>query len=120
MPDETEHRLVYGLEFQSKKVMKALEKLHNMTLRHNQHLPDRTASTATISLLGILPMDNQLDKNILNMFYNITSDRNSVLFDIAERRLAVKSIEDKSIFSLVRRTLGKYNLPTAYDQSPDW
>ena len=40
----------------------------------------------TLGLLGILPVEAVIDKNALNLFMNVISDKNSIEYQIAERQ----------------------------------
>ena len=110
-------RFTYGLETLplAKKDEKALETFQNKILKQIQHLPERASNTATTALLGVLPITSLLHKNLLNLFYSMISLPNSKEYNIVARQLAVKHLDDKSMISLCRRLLMKYNLPTAYD-----
>ena len=109
-------RILYGLEVSmiSQKDVKKLEQFQNKCLKQLQHLPDRTANVACNALMGIIPMEIQIHKNILNLFIGILHSPNSVEYRIAMRQLATKSIEEASFFSNVRKILMKYDLHTAY------
>lgn len=108
-------RLLYGIEVTqfTTSELKKLEAYQIKTLKQIQHLPDRVANVST-SLLGILPIEAQLHKNIMNLYYNVVADKTSVEYLVAERQLAVKPIQDSSFFSRVRGLLLLYKLPSAY------
>lgn len=78
-------RILYGLEIldSSKTDMEKLERFQRQICKHLQSLPDRTASVAVYSLLGVEPIESQLDRNILALFMNIarldTSLENEIL-----------------------------------------
>ena len=48
-----------------------LEKFQRKCLKQIQGLPDNTSNTACLALLGILPVEALLHKNLLNMFVNM-------------------------------------------------
>ena len=53
-----------------------------------------------------------IHKNTLNLFMGIARNRNFIEYDIAERQLAVKTLDEKSWFNMVRFILQIYNLPS--------
>ena len=110
-------RLVYGLEvlYCNKSDIKKLESFQSKMIKQIQHLPDRTANSATHALLGIPPVETQIHKNLLNLFYNVLKNPDSMECKVATRQLAVKTIDDKSLFSFARQLLLYYQLPTAYE-----
>ena len=83
-------------------------------MKQLQNLPDRTANVACNALMGVIPIEIQIHKNILNQFIGILHSPNSVEYRIAMRQLVTKTVEEASFFSNVRRILMKYDLPTAY------
>jgi len=121
-------RLIYGLEviYCNKSEVKKLETFQSKMIKQIQHLPDRTANSAALALLGIPPVESQIHKNLLNLLYNIIKSPDSMECKVATRQFAVKTIDDKSIFSLARNLLLYYGLPSAYDlmqslpSKPSW
>ena len=110
-------RFVYGLEtvFLTIKDENMLEVFQNKILRQIQHLPDRTATTAVTSLLGIPPVVSIIHKKLLNLFFSILSSPGTKEYDVVIRQLAVRQIDEKSMISVCRRLLIEYRLPTAYE-----
>ena len=108
-------RLLYGLEILNlkDKHIKQLEQYHQNTLKQLQWLPDRCANVAVYLLLGLQPIELLIDKKILTLFGQITRDRNTLEFEIAQRQIAIHDLNSPSWFSLVRKTLMKYDLPSA-------
>ena len=82
-------RFLYGLEVQllKNKDIENLEKFQWKCLKQIQGLPDNTSNTACLALLGILPVEALLHKNLLNMFVNMIRNENSIEYEIAQRRL---------------------------------
>ena len=80
-------RLLYGIEVQllNRKDIQNLEKFQRKCLKQIQGLPDNTSNSACLALLGILPLESILHKNLLNMFANMISNENSVEFEMAQR-----------------------------------
>ena len=53
--------------------------------------------------------------NALTLFCNIARDQSCIKKQIATRQLAVRNITDIPWFSINRKTLNMYDLPSAYD-----
>ena len=105
-------RLLYGLEVLdlTGKDIKALEQYQRKSLRQIQSLPDKTHNAAVLALLGILPLERVIHKNMLNLFGRW------ILFegvekDIAVRHLATKSEAEVSWFNRIKQLLEMYELP---------
>ena len=64
-------RLLYGLEsiLLSKKDVECLEKFQRKCLKQIQGLPDKTANSISLALLGVLPLDAVVHKNALTTFF---------------------------------------------------
>ena len=60
-------------------------------------------------------MQQELDLRKLTLLGNVLSNRDSIEYQIAQRQLAVKSIDSKSWFSSCNRLLCKYGLPNLYN-----
>ena len=110
-------RMTYGLEvFElTAKEVHQLEKFQRSTLRLIQNFPINTAICAVYGLLGIRPMQQELDLRKLTLLGNVLSNRDSIEYQIAQRQLAVKSLDSKSWFSSCNRLLYKYGLPNLYN-----
>ena len=63
-------RFTYGLEVLDLKVddIKSLEQFQRNSLKQLQSLPDIIQNSITLALLGILPVESVLHKNILILF----------------------------------------------------
>ncbi|XP_033731546.1 uncharacterized protein LOC117321188 [Pecten maximus] len=109
-------KLTYGLETldYTKSQMKNLERFQTKSLRQVQHLPDRTATSISMVLLGIPSLNSMIDRNTLNLFYRVISNPDTIEYSIAYRQLAVRMRDENSWFSHVRKLLEQYHLPTAY------
>ena len=73
-------RLLYGLEallFKQKDI-DSLEKFQRKCLEQIQGIPDNTSNSACLALLGILPIKDILNKNLLNLSVNIIRDESSI------------------------------------------
>ena len=66
-------RLLYGLDVQllKKKDIENLEKFQRQCLKQIQRMPDNTSNSACLALLGILPIETILHKNLLSMYVNM-------------------------------------------------
>ena len=116
-------RITYGLEVLTltKKDIELLEKFQRKSLKQIQSLPDKTPNVVTLGLLGILPVEAVINKNALNLFMNVISDKNSIEYQIAERQLAIKDSQEKSWFNYIKLILETYNMPSIYslfDEQP--
>ena len=94
--------------------MHQLEQFQRTTLRLIQNFPINTAISAVYGLLGIRPMQQELDLRKLTLLGNVLSNRDTLEYQIAQRQLAVKSLESKSWFSSCNSLLYKYRLPNLY------
>jgi hypothetical protein len=105
-------RLLYGLEVLklNKSDIKSLENYQTNAMKQIQHLPTRASSAAILLLVGQLPVEGAIDRQILTFFGNaIRAD--SVERDIIERQLAMKSGSSSSWVLTVTKILDKYSLP---------
>ena len=109
-------RMLYGLEtycLRAKDVQQ-LEQLQRSIMKRVQCLPVGTATSAAYGLLGIRPIQQELDIRKLTLLGNVLQNKNTLEYEIVQRQLAVKSIESKSWFADCNRLLYKYNLPNIY------
>ena len=108
---------LYGLEVQILKSsdIESLEKFQRKCLKQIQGLPDNTSNTACLALLGVLPIEALLHKNLLNMFVNMIRNENSVEYEIAKRQLVMKDTPRESIFTHIQSILDRYDLPSVFD-----
>ncbi|CAG2213888.1 unnamed protein product [Mytilus edulis] len=106
-------RLIHGLEVVRLMIsdIKALSSYFKQLLKRIQHLPERTADSATYLLSGQMPIEAEIDKRTLTLFGNIIRNPNTVEFKLAQRQLAIKDRNSKSWFTYVQQLLEKYNLP---------
>ena len=118
-------RLLYGLEALShtEKDIECLERFQRQCLKQIQGLPDKTANTVCLALLGILPLEVVLHKNALTTFVNMIRHKGTVESDIALRQIVMKNENDKSWFMFVRSILNLYKLPSIFQlisNTPSW
>ena len=109
-------RMLYGLEtycLRSKDVQQ-LEQLQRSVMKRIQCLPINTATSAAYGLLGIRPIQQELDLRKLTLLGNILLHKDTLEFEIAQRQLAVKSIDSNSWFADCNRLLYKNSLPNIY------
>ena len=109
-------RMLYRLEMYCllTKDVQQLEQLHRSIMKRIQCLPVGTASSVAYGLLGIRPIQKELDIRKLPLLGNVLLNKNTLEYEIAHRLLAVKSVESKSWFADCNRLLYKYNLPNIY------
>ena len=93
-------RVVHGLEVQklSKTNVESLEKFQRKCLWKIERLQDKTSNCVTLSLLGIIytPVEVIIHKNILTLFVSSARSNDSVEYDIIERQLVMKSLDESS------------------------
>ena len=116
-------RLLHGSEFWTldSKHIKALECFQRQKLRQLQGLSDRTSNAAVLGLIGIWPVEAEIDRRILTLYRNVADAPDSVEHNIALRQLATKTLSSASWFIQVERTLQKYDLPSTHvimEQTP--
>ena len=63
--------------------------------------PDYISNSACLALLGILPIKDILNKNLLNMFVNTIRDESSIEYEIAGRQVVIKDSPSESIFTCI-------------------
>ena len=91
-----------------------LEKFHRATLRSIQGLPERTSSALAYLLLGALPVEAVLHSRVLLLAGKILHQKDSLLFKLGLRQLAVKNFSSKSWFVYAARIAGRYDLPSLH------
>ena len=90
--------------------IKVLEPYQRKTLKQIQSLPDKTQNSAVLPLLGILPLECVIHKNMLNLFGRwIMAD--GIEKAIAVRQLATKSPSELRWFNKIKQLLFLYGLP---------
>ena len=110
-------RMLYGLETQilNRTQINILEDFYRSMLRQLQALPQHVAKEAIYLLLGMLPLEAILDMRTLKLLQKIASDPDSLLYQIAERQLAVKDINSHSWFIHTVKLCTKYGLPSPHE-----
>ena len=109
-------RMLYGLEVFSlslRDVMQ-LEQLQRSFMKRIQSLPVNAATATAYGLLGIRPIQQELDLRKLILMGSVLYHKNTLEHEIAQRQLAVKSVESKSWFAECNRLLYQYDLPNIY------
>ena len=109
-------RLLYGLDVQllKKKDIENLEKFQRQCLKQIQGLPDNTSNSACLALLGILPIETILHKNLLSMYVNMIRNGDSIEYEIAQRQLVMKEPHQKNLFNFIKDILELYELPSIF------
>ena len=94
------------------KFMEVLDKFNKHNIKHLLSLPVTTADPAINVLSGTLPIEAMVHKRILTFFGNISRlPDSSVEKRLAERQLAVKSLDSHSWFVGVKKLCIRYGLP---------
>jgi hypothetical protein len=108
--------LIHGAEVWSLegKDFDALEVFARRLLRQIQSLPPRTAVPVIYGLLGVMPIQGEVEKRALVLFRNIIALPNRREGELALRQLAMYGPEGRSWFSYIQRLLQKYDLPSAH------
>ena len=111
--------LLYGLEalLLKQKDIDSLEKFQRKTLKQIQGIPDNTSNSACLALLGILPIKDILNKNLLILFVNIIRDESSIEYEKARRQVVMKDSPSESIFTYIQSILSHYDLPSVFELS---
>ena len=83
-------------------------------MKQIQGLPDNTSNSACLALLGILPIETILHKNLLSMYVNMIRNGDSIEYEIAQRQLVMKEPHQKSLFNFIKDSLELYELPSIF------
>lgn len=105
-------RLLYGLEVLSlnKKQLHELQKFHLDTLKNIQSLSTRTSNAAAYLLLGALPLEAEIEKRQLGLFYAVITSTNLTMQNLWKRQYSLQ--HEGSFFKRIAKVLIKYNLPS--------
>ena len=109
--------LLHNLEatIYSESDIEPMEAYHKSILRQLQHLPTSTAIPALYLLTGQVPLSAQLHIKTLTFFVRLLHRDGSVEKELIHRQLAMKSLDENSWLSTVRKLLWSYNLPSAFE-----
>ena len=108
--------LFYGLEviLPSGKALSVLDVQYKRLLKQILSLPDTTTDPAVYLLSGLLPAEPVIHKRVFTLFGNITRLADtSIENQLAKRQLEIKTFKSHSWFVAVKKTLLKYDLPSA-------
>ena len=83
-------------------------------LRKIQSLSKSTASVAVNCLLGVWPVEQELDLRRLTLLCSVLYSDGTLELDIAKRQIAIKDPDSHSWFAACARLLHKYSLPNIY------
>ena len=106
-------RMTYGIEIMPmiNKDKEQLEILQKKILKQNQGLPCRAANTGVYVLLGAVPVEMVIERNMLSTFMNIARNKLSVEYHILySRELAMKNENGKIFINKIQEILEKYGL----------
>ena len=109
-------RVLYGLEVQTclQSDIQTMEHLQRSILRRIQALPRNTAIPALYCLLGIRPLEQELDLRRMTLLANVLYTDGTLEQDIAMRQISVKDPDSHSWFVSCKKLLQKYSLPNIY------
>ena len=79
-----------------------------------QNLPDNTVNSATLGLLGVLPVQHVVEARALNLLVAFISDSESLEYKIALRQIGMKDPSSTSWFVYIQGLLHKYELGTVH------
>ena len=85
-------RVIYGLEVLSYTLsdLQCLERMQRDMLRKIQSLSKSTASVAVNCLLGVWPVEQELDLRRLTLLCSVLCSDGTLELDIATRQIAIK------------------------------
>ena len=83
-------------------------------LRRIHCFPDRTANVAVYGLLGMHPIEQELDARKLSLIATILHEEDSLEHKIALRQLAMRNKDKSSWFMQCNTLLHKYHLPNVF------
>ena len=75
----------------------------------------RVSNTACLALLGSLPVEGILHKNLLSMLVNMIRNKDSIEYKIAQRQLMMRESAKESIFIHIQLILAQYGLPSIFE-----
>ena len=109
-------RVLYGLEVQTclQSDIQTMEQLQRSMLRRIQSFPNSTAIPALYCLLGVRPLEQELDLRRLTLLANVLYTDGTLEQDIAMRQISVKDPDNHSWFVSCNELLHKYSLPNIY------
>ena len=109
-------RVLYGLEVQTclQSDIQTMEQLQRSMLRGIQSFPNSTAIPALYCLLGVRPLEKELDLRRLSLLAIVLYTDGTLEQDIAMRQISVKDPDSHSWFVSCNELLHKYSLPNIY------
>jgi len=87
-----------------------LETLQKKILKQIQRLPHCVANTGVYVLLGAVPVEIVIERNMLSTIMNIARNKLSVEYRILSRKLAMKNENGKIFNNRIQEILEKYGL----------
>ena len=96
-------RVIYGLEVLSYTLsdLQCLERMQRDMLRKIQSLSKSTASVAVNCLLGVRPVEQELDLRRLTLLCSVLYSDGTLELDIAKRQIAIKDPDSHSWFAVL-------------------
>ena len=109
-------RLLYGLEV-PKSYPSEIEKIEvyqRRTQTQLQHLPPGASNSTTYLLRGVLPIQAEIEKQMLTAFVRLIRDPTTAEYNI-KRQIVIKDLNSKSWTVNIRKLLHKFDLPSCHD-----
>ena len=78
-------------------------------------MPEITAKPSIYLLSGAVPLEGNLNIEILNFSASLARRTGSIEWEILQRQIAMKDTEGPSWVSMVQKLLREYNLPSLHD-----
>ena len=110
--------LLYGLEviLPNQKLLQKLELFQKRILKQTCQLPCNASDAGLYILTGFLPVEAQIHKKALTLFYNICKQKeDSLEKQLAKRQLMIKDSKSISWFICIRKLFWLYDLGSPND-----
>ena len=106
-------RMLYGLEISKLRHSDniQLETLQRSVLRRLQYFPNNTANVAVYCLLGVRPVEQEIDFRKLSLLISILYSENTIESELTKRQIAVMDSDSNSWLIHCNQLLHKHNLP---------
>ena len=105
-------RMTYGLEVMviRKKDMDQMENMQRKIIKQIQGLPTQAANTAAYVLIGAIPVQLVIERNMLSLLMNILRCNTSVEYQIIKRQLAMREMNGNTFINRIHDILARYDM----------